>query len=95
MGGYKVDTDWYVYQRENADDFEMFPIEIGLLTESFSGKLKLRFAETPDGEGNTILSGTNQIVCNFPQGFDLVYFKIEPDSVNSDLGIAKYTITLY
>jgi hypothetical protein len=94
-GGYKVDTDWYVYQREDINNSEMLPIEIGLVTESFDGKIKLRFAETPDGEGNTILVGKNPVVCKFPAGFDLVYFKIEPESINSDLGIAKYTITLY
>jgi hypothetical protein len=92
--GCVIDTDWYVYYRENIEEKEIIMVTITFPIDSpFRGKAKLWFYDDEGfGDGNSLSDFENRCFYHFPAGAREVFFKIEPYQVNGDEGIGSYTI---
>lgn len=96
-GEHVIDTDWYVFQRDNSSYSEMLSVTIEFPGDSpFIGKTKLWFSETGSisGEGQMLQSNINLCIYELEENTEKIYIKIAPEEVDGQEGIGFYKISL-
>lgn len=96
-GEHVIDTDWYVFQREDSSKNEVLEVMVEFPQNSpFIGKAKLWFSETGSisSEGEELNNEINKCIWNLEEGMEEIYIKITPEKVDGEEGIGSYKISV-